>query len=497
MTPATRSRYLSPAPSNPAKTIMPEPERGLSRLIPRDRLERVLGSPERPGRLSHGIRIVILLGVLVLIAVLVALVDPRPSLRHVKVAIASGSPSGNYFATVERIGAEVARQRGRVQNLPSAGSVANIDRLIAERKSCGVQFALVQGGIDWPPDHQLELIGKFPHPESMIILGRDADAIRTPADLNGKRIGIGPVGSGTEYLARRVVAPLPELELVLSTHPLDEQLDLLQRGALDLGVMVIDDEAELVRAAVRKRGLQILGLPDAAALAKHLPFTRVGTIEAGQYSYAGHLPPEDKRVLQVDALLVGNGCASLSQTQGLMTAVAEVFPTFVRHNRGQPNQTGLPMPRVAKSFFDDEGPDLPGQYTPWLVDIMPTATWLQLIVGFSMLFSGMALANRFRLWRLDAQRVEIERGIPELFGPGVTVGDIARMPADERFASPEARAAVDDVIDRLAHLLQRCRRDSLSVLVPMGEEMAYRHQETLVADLLHALRAFRDRLRPD
>jgi hypothetical protein len=31
----------------------------------------------------------------------------------------------------------------------------------------------------------------------------------------------------------------------------------------------------------------------------------------------------------------------------------------------------------------------------------------------------------------------------------------------------------------------------------MGEEMAYRHQETLVADLLHALRAFRDRLRPD
>jgi hypothetical protein len=261
--------------------------------------------------------------------------------------------------------------------------------------------------------------------------------------------------------------------------------------------MVIDDEAELVRDAVRKRGLQVLGLPEAAALARRLPFARVGTIEAGQYSYPGRLPPEDKRVLQVDALLVGNGCASLSQTQGLMTAVAEVFPTFVRHNRGQPNQTGLPMPRVAKSFFDDEGPDLLGQYAPWLVDIMPTATWLQLVVGFSMLFSGMALANRFRLWRLDAQRVEIERGIPELFGPGVTVGDIARLPATERFRAPEVRATLDDVIDRLAHLLQRCRRHSLSVLVPMGEEMYYRHQETLVADLLHALRAFRDRLRAD
>ncbi len=460
-----------------------------------DRLDRVPGSPGETRRLSHGTRVAMLFGALVLIALLVALYDPRPSLRHVRVAIASGSPTGNYYATVERIRAEVERQRGRVQNLPSAGSVENIARLVAERASCGVGFALVQGGIEWPPQHPLELIGRLPHPESMIALGRDADRIRAPGDLKGLRIGIGPVGSGTEYLARRVLAPLAELELVLSTHPIDEQLDLAERGQLDLAVMVIDDEAKLVHDAVRRRGLQVLGIPEAAALARRLPFARVGTIEAGQYSYGGRLPPTDKTVLQVDALLVGNGCATLSQTQGLMAAVAEVFPTFIRHNRGQPNATGLPMPRVARSFFDDEGPDLLGQYAPWLVDVMPTASWLQLIVGFSMLFSAMAFANRFRLWRIDALRVEVERDIPPLFGPGVTVGDIARMPADARFDAPEARAALDDIIDRLAALALRCRRDSLSVLVPMGEEIAYRHQETLVADLLHALRAFRERVR--
>jgi hypothetical protein len=32
------------------------------------------------------------------------------------------------------------------------------------------------------------------------------------------------------------------------------------------------------------------------------------------------------------------------------------------------------------------------------------------------------------------------------------------------------------------------------VLVPMGEEMSYRYQETLIHDLLHALRLYRDRL---
>ena len=474
---------------------MPEKQPGvITRLIPKERLERVLGLPERAGWISPGAKTALLFGVLALVATLVALYDPRPSLRHVKVAILSGSPTGNYYATVEKIGAEVARRKGRVDNLPSVGSVENIRRLVAAKQGCSVHFALVQGGIEWPADHELELIGRLPRPEALIFLGRSADRIQAPEDFRGLRVGIGPVGSGTEHLAKRLLAPLAELDLKVSTQPIDEQLDMLQRGELDLGAMVIDDEADLVRDAVQRRNLQILNLPDAASLARRLPFARVGTIEAGRYDYVRRLPPMNKQILQVDAMLVGNGCASLSQTQGLMTAIAELYPTFVQHNRGQPNLTGLPLPAVAKGFFDDEGPDLLGRFAPWFVDIMPTATWLQLIVGFSMLFSGMSLWHRFRLWRIDAQRVKIERDIPALFGPGATVGDIARMPADDRHRAPEARAKLDRIIHRLADLSDRCRRQSLSVLVPMGEEMSYRYQETLVADLLHGLRAFKEQL---
>ena len=269
---------------------------------------------------------------------------------------------------------------------------------------------------------------------------------------------------------------------------------MLERGDLDLGAMVIDEDAQLLGDALRTRNLQILNLPDAASLARRLPFARVGTIEAGQFDYARRLPPEAKQVLQVDTLLVGNGCASNSQVQGLMAAVNDVFPTFVRHNRGQPNLTGLPMAIAAKAYFDEDGRDFLGTYAPWLVDVMPTPTWLQLIVGFSVLFSGMSLWHRFRLWRIDAGRVNVEREIPALFGPGVTIGDIATMPATDRHRTPEARASLDAIIDRLSAHSERCRRQSMSVLVPMGEEMSYRYQETLIADLLHALRAFRERL---
>jgi hypothetical protein len=46
----------------------------------------------------------------------------------------------------------------------------------------------------------------------------------------------------------------------------------------------------------------------------------------------------------------------------------------------------------------------------------------------------------------------------------------------------------------LTALAERCRKQSLSVLVPMGEEMSYRYQETLIYDLITALRSYRDRL---
>ena len=455
---------------------------------------RVLGRSGQDGRLSPGAKTAILFGVLALVAALVAWFDPRPSLRHVRVAVLSGSPTGNYFATVDRLAEEVSRRRGRVANVSSAGSVENVERLITGMKQCDVHFGLVQDGIAYPDKHLLELVGRLPRPESLIILGRDADRIRTPADLKGLRLGIGPVGSGTEQMMRRVLVALDGLELVVSTQPIDRQLDMLERGELDLGAMVIDDEAKLVADAVKKRNLQILHLPEAASLARRLPFARVGRIEAGQVDYVQKLPSEDKEVLQVDALIVGNGCASNGATQGFMTAVAEVFPTFIRHNKGQPNLTGVPMSTVSQGFFNEEGPDLLGKYAPWAVDIMPLPLWIQLGVAFSVLFSAMALGHRFRLWRVDADRVKIERELPALFGPGVTLGRIAEFEADPRHTTPEARAQLDDVMARLAALAERCRRASLSVLVPMGEEMSYRYQETLIHDMLHALRLYRDRL---
>jgi len=323
---------------------------------------------------------------------------------------------------------------------------------------------------------------------------READRIRSIADLRGMRVGIGPIGSGSEHVARQVMAQLAELDIKVSTQPLQEQLAMLERGELDLGAMVMAPDSQLMMQAVRDRKLQIVDISAADALASRLPSARGGVIKAGNYDPVRQLPPTNKRIIEIDTLVIGNGCARESVTQGMISALVRVFPTFVSVNRERANLTGLEYASAARSYLDRQGPDTVGEYVPWFIDIMPTARWVQLVFAFSLLFGAQAAWHRFRLWRLDAGRVEIEDEVSHLFAPGVTVAEIAAAEPEARHRTPEARAKLDAMVNELGRLAERCRRQSLSMLVPMGQEMSYRYQERLIAELLHALRQFRRRL---
>src|SRR4029450_6728845 len=128
--------------------------------------------------------------------------------------------------------------------------------------------------------------------------------------------------------------------------------------------MVSDEDARLLTEAVRDRQLQILNIPHADVLARRLPFTRVGRIKAGQYDPVRLLPSEDKDVLRIDTLIVGNRCARWSATQAFITVLVTVFPDFVRYNRDTSNRTGLTLAPAARSYFTNEGPDIVGVYAP-------------------------------------------------------------------------------------------------------------------------------------
>ncbi|MEW5851975.1 MAG: TAXI family TRAP transporter solute-binding subunit [Myxococcota bacterium] len=456
-----------------------------------------LAEPPAPPLLeSKGVKRAILAGVIVICGVATSVIDLTPDLSHLRVTVLSGSVDGHYHEIVGQLAAHAALREGRVTNASSAGSVENVRRLVAARESCTEQFALVQAGTGWPADAPLYLLGRLAKAESMFFLGRDADRIKDFTQLHGMRLGVGPEGSGTARLAGQILASrdFSSLQVKTSHHGFREQLDLLQAGELDLGVVVVDEDADLMDEAVRVRGLQIAGFGNLDVVARRLKFARTGRIGAGQYDPVRMLPHQDKRVLRLETLVVSNGCASHSQTVGMLTLLAETFPDFIRHNKETPNNTNLPWAPAAKSFMAHEGPELLDEHVPWLVDIMPTSNWVHLLMVVSILFNAMTFWNKFRLWRLDADRAKATQYLTTIFGHAVTVRELEALVPQDAHRTPEKRAMLDALIGLHERMRQRCADEATSMLVPMGEEMTYRFQQELIEATLSALKRFRQQL---
>lgn len=426
---------------------------------------------------------------------LLSRVNFKRDLRRVHARVLSGAPEGHYHELVELLVRHTARQGGKIRNLTSQGSGENVQRLAEARKTCKVEFGLAQIGTAVPKEAKLKLVGRLPRYESLFLLGRSADAIKSFDQLKGLRIGVGPERSGTAELMKKLLADtdFAGLGLKLSHHPGAEQLDLAARGELDLAAFVMDEDAPFVRKALRERDLQLVGFTNLDVVARRLRWLRHGRIGAGQFDAVRLIPRDDKRVLRVETLVLANGCASRSETVGLMTVLNEEVPDFVRHNRSTANLSGIELDAAAKNFFEKEGPEWLDEYLPWAVDIMPPSNWIYLVMGVSILFNVMTFGHRFRLWRLDVARVRLESEIFRLFGPTTTLDDIRAMPAP----ADDSRGPILDGLARLIPALEalgeRCRRESLSLLVPMGQEMAYRYQEDLIHKALAVLREFRRR----
>jgi hypothetical protein len=111
-----------------------------------------------------------------------------------------------------------------------------------------------------------------------------------------------------------------------------------------------------------------------------------------------------------------------------------------------------------------------------------------------VLFKLTRLWSRFRLWRIDAHRLKAEGRLPALFRPGITAADIARLAPTPEHRAARHRAEVTDLVATLETLRAHCRQQSLSWVADMGQEMPYRYQEHLMAELLDALCSFQARV---
>ena len=135
-----------------------------------------------------------------------------------EIAVAGGPSGGAYQETLAALDARAAAAGIALTTLPSEGSVGNI-RLLTDRRA---QFALVQndiarsayaggGRFAGAPQRDLRVVASL-FPETIQLVTKAKTGISSVADLKGKRVGLGPAGSGTRANALAILAAngLPE-----------------------------------------------------------------------------------------------------------------------------------------------------------------------------------------------------------------------------------------------------------------------------------------------
>ena len=411
-----------------------------------------------------------------------------------KASFYTGGASGQYHAIGERLAARALKRRGHLDVVATAGSVENIARLAGENGKCVPAFAFVQDGVPLPADAGLQTLGRLPQPESLLLLARRGRAIATFADLKGASVGIGPKGSGTAFLMQHLLenTDLGDLDLKLSNHDLADQAELVHTNQLDMAAFVMDENAELIRKLVTADDLDIVAPPAIDGLTARDRWLRLGKIPAGYYDVTRQIPATDKDVAQVDTLIMTNSCVGRAERVALLNLLSEEFPSFVRANPppSPRYQDAAPLADEAREFFANGQPALPDRYFPRLVNLMSPAYWIYLAMAVTILFNASDIFSRFRLWRIDAQRVTLESRLKALTNPPLTRDQVKSLPPDAVLATPQDRVAAEALLKEFETLRQRCQAQvETSWVTPMGSEMYYRYQESMTEESIAALSA--------
>ncbi|GEM_PF-1640992 len=166
-------------------------------------------------------------------------VDPAPPGA---IVLATGPEGGAYAALGEAYRERLATFDVEVELRQTAGSAENLALL----RDQAVDVAFVQGGVATDTDRQtIESIGSLFYEPLWVFLRSGVEAERL-TDLTGRRVSVGPAGSGTSEVATRL------LERNGRTGDLDDlaiepSAEALLAGEVDAILLTAGAESPLVR----------------------------------------------------------------------------------------------------------------------------------------------------------------------------------------------------------------------------------------------------------
>ena len=393
----------------------------------------------------------------VIVAFIVAFqwVKPAPPSRAV---IATGRTDGAYYRSAQQYRERLAREGIRLEIRETSGSVENI-RLLEDPAS-GVDLAFVQGGTGSAAKTESLVSLASLYFEPLWVFSRTAPGPTDLRALRGRRLAVGPDGSGTRAVALTLLAANGITETTARLLPLTgtDAVQALRRGAVDTVFLVAGPSSPAVKEMLRTPGIELLGFPRADAYTKHFPFLTKLVLPAGGLSLQDNLPPRESFLLAPAATLVVRTDFHPALVDLILVVTAAVHGRRGLFETAQqfPSADYLEFPLMHEAErYHKSGPPFLARYLPfWAATLVDRVKVL--LLPLLVLVPLARLVPQAYRWRIRSKIIKRYRDVVE---------------ADQMLARRPSPAECAELLIRLDQI----EEDVRSLRVPLGYADAHYH----------------------
>jgi TRAP-type uncharacterized transport system substrate-binding protein len=350
------------------------------------------------------------------------------------VTMATGPEGGAYQEVGKRYRERLAQHGIRLQLLATAGAVENLGRLRDPRS--GVDVAVLQGGItsgQESPD--LESLGAVFY-EPLWFFHRGGAWGTGPEGLRGRKIAIGPEGSGARALALELLARNGIDQRVADLLPLtpQEAAEKLTRGEIDAALVLASWESPVVRRLLAEEGVALASFPRADAYVALYPFLTKLALPAGVVDLARNRPPTEVILFAPKASLAVRRSLHPAIQYLLLDAAEQIHSgpgIFQRSGQFPAGESiDLPLSDEARQFYRSGRPFLQRHLPFWVAVLIGRLLPLLIpLVGvvyplLRLMPALYAWQVRWRIFRMYGELRSLESYI-ESRTPAESIGDLA------------------------------------------------------------------------
>jgi len=324
------------------------------------------------------------------------------------IRLIGGAAGSTYRTTAEKYKKIIEKHGVKVDILPSRGSLDNLQHLADPAFQADVVF--VQGGLTEGIDiSRLVSLGTVLTQPLMVYYARGTEPVELLTQLRGKRIALGPEGSGTRALALAVLKA-NEMEgppTVLVPLGGEEAASALLHGAVDAAFLMGDSATPKAQRSLREApGVELMSFRQADGYLRRLRFLSKLTLPEGAMDLGKDYPPRAVQLVGATVELVARNDLHPALSDLLIGAAREVHggPGMFRAAGEFPSavQRDFPISDDAERYYKSGG-QLVYKHLPfWLASLVDRMLVLVLPL-LVLLVPATRVAPSLYRWRVRSR----------------------------------------------------------------------------------------------